>query len=90
MTEKGTCPQCKADILKSLGLGEAVQRPPPPQSTSYESTDNVGNEEQNEEQTEEHDNEAFEPDENNEEAQSETAETVEVQNEINVSVVKGK
>ena len=91
LTEKGTCPQCKADILKSLGLGEAVQRPPPPQTTSnYESTDNVGSEDQNEEQTEEHENEAYEPDENSEETHSVTEESVEVQNEINVSVVKGK
>ena len=27
LVDKGTCPQCKADILKSLGLGEAVQQP---------------------------------------------------------------
>merc|ERR1712131_107064 len=89
LTEKGTCPQCKADILKSLGLGEAVQRPPPPQATnSYESTENVGSEAQNEEQSEEHENEAYEPDENSEETQSVTEESVEVQSEINVSVVK--
>lgn len=28
LVEKGTCPQCKADILKALGLGEATQQSP--------------------------------------------------------------
>lgn len=97
LTEKGTCPQCKADILKSLGLGEAVQRPPPETATAstetYDSTPNVGSEPMNDQESatqtvsnasenqEAYENEAFSDAENAEES-------VEIENEVNVSVVR--
>ena len=39
MVDKGTCPQCKADILKSLGLGEAIQQPSPIAETTLTEND---------------------------------------------------
>ena len=39
MVDKGTCPQCKADILKSLGLGEAIQQPSPIAESSLTEND---------------------------------------------------
>ena len=39
MVDKGTCPQCKADILKSLGLGEAIQQPSPIAETTLNEND---------------------------------------------------
>lgn len=42
LVDKGTCPQCKADILKSLGLGEAIQQPSPVAESSI-----TGNDEEN-------------------------------------------
>lgn len=101
LTEKGTCPQCKADILKSLGLGEAVQRPPQVTATeSYESTENVGSGDDNVSEGSQADaneqvNEAFtdeeEPDNNvepDDDTRSRSEDSIEVEHEINVSVVK--
>merc|ERR1719447_847206 len=39
LVDKGTCPQCKADILKSLGLGEAIQQPSPIAESSLTEND---------------------------------------------------
>ena len=39
LVDKGTCPQCKADILKSLGLGEAIQQPSPVAESSLTEND---------------------------------------------------